>query len=138
MAALGSKAWNRRSVGSGPLAGTEFDVEVMTHISAIARFESGQSAQSIFSFDSPLPRSGVVEITGTDATLALPDPNRFDGEIKIRRRRSQSWETLATTTARSERGTGVLEMARAIREGRPHRATGVLALHVLDVMTCMN
>ncbi|KAK1177239.1 Gfo/Idh/MocA family oxidoreductase [Streptomyces sp. NBS 14/10] len=138
VAALGSKAWNRRSVGSGPLAGTEFDVEVMTHISAIARFESGQSAQSIFSFDSPLSRSGVVEITGTDATLALPDPNRFDGEIKIRRRRSQSWETLATTTARSERGTGVLEMARAIREGRPHRASGALALHVLDVMTCMN
>jgi hypothetical protein len=41
---------------------------------------------------------------------------------------------VATTTAKSFRGTGVLEMARAVREGRPHRAQGALAYHVLDTM----
>ena len=41
---------------------------------------------------------------------------------------------MATTTAKSFRGTGVLEMARALREGRPHRAQGALAYHVLDTM----
>jgi hypothetical protein len=28
-------------------------------------------------------------------------------------------------------------MARAIREGRPHRADGALGFHVLDVMTAL-
>jgi predicted dehydrogenase len=75
-----------------------------------------------------------VEITGSEATLAVPDPNRFDGEIKIRRAGAEDWESLVTTEASAERGSGVLEMARAIREDRPHRATGALAFHVVDVM----
>ena len=32
------------------------------------------------------------------------------------------------------RGLGALDMARAIRTGRPHRATGELGYHVLDTM----
>src|SRR5689334_22067042 len=134
VAGIGSKSKEKRTIGSGPLQGTEFDVTVPTHVSAIARFESGQSSQSIFSFDSPLQRAGFVEITGSDATLAVPDPNRFDGEIKIRRRDADDWETLVTTEASAERGSVVLEMARAIREDRPPRATGALAFHVVDVM----
>jgi predicted dehydrogenase len=134
VAGIGSKSREKRTIGSGPLAGTDFDVTVPTHVSAIMKFESGQSSQSIFSFDSPLPRAGFVEITGADATLALPDPNGFDGEIKIRRRGADDWETVAETKAIAERGTGVLDMARAIRADRPHRATGALAFHVVDVM----
>jgi predicted dehydrogenase len=134
VAGLGSRSRDKRVIGSGPLQGTEFAVTVPTHVSAIARFESGQSSQSIFSFDSPLPRQGFVEITGSEATLAMPDPNRFDGEIKIRRRGAEDWETVASTQASAERGTGVLDMARAIRADRPHRATGALAFHVVDVM----
>ncbi len=134
VAGLGSKSREKRTIGSGPLAGTDFDVTVPTHVSTIARFESGQSSQSIFSFDSPLSRGGFVEITGSDATLAIPDPNGFDGEIKIRRRGADEWETIAETKAAAQRGTGVLEMARAIRGDRPHRATGALAFHIVDVM----
>ena len=134
VAGIGSKSRDKRTIGSGPLAGTDFDVTVPTHVSAIAKFESGQSSQSIFSFDSPLPRAGFVEITGSDATLAVPDPNGFDGAIKIRRRGAEDWETIAETKAVAQRGTGVLEMARAIRADRPHRATGALAFHIVDVM----
>jgi predicted dehydrogenase len=66
--------------------------------------------------------------------MLVPDPNEFDGTVGVRRSGSKATETLATTTARSTRGTGVLDMARAIRTGRPHRADGALAYHVLDVM----
>ena len=107
---------------------------VPTHVSASRGSSRAQSSQSIFSFDSPLPRAGFVEITGTEATLAVPDPNTFAGDVKIRRRGADDWETIASTTAVAERGTGVLDMARAIRAGRPHRATGALAFHVVDVM----
>ena len=133
VAALGSKARERRVIGSGPKAGEEFDVTVPSHVSALAQFESGQSAQAIFSFDSALPRT-LLEVNGTEATMLFPDPNRFDGAIAIRRRDSEDWETVATTTAVSSRGTGVLDMARALREGRPHRAQGALGYHVLDTM----
>jgi predicted dehydrogenase len=133
VAALGSKARERRVIGSGPKAGEEFDVMVPSHVSALVQFESGQSAQAIFSFDSALPRT-LLEVNGTEATMLFPDPNQFDGDVTIRRRGGEEWETVATTKALSFRGTGVLDMARALREGRPHRAQGALAYHVLDTM----
>jgi predicted dehydrogenase len=133
VAALGSKARERRVIGSGPKAGEEFDVTVPSHVSTLIQFESGQSAQAMFSFDSALPRT-LLEVNGTEATILFPDPNYFDGEIAIRRRDGEEWETAATTTALSSRGTGVLDMARALRERRPHRAQGLLAYHVLDTM----
>jgi len=36
--------------------------------------------------------------------------------------------------AENSRGIGVADMAYALRSGRPHRASGELAYHVLDVM----
>jgi hypothetical protein len=60
----------------------------------------------------------------------------FAGEIKVWKTGAGDWETLATATQSSSRGIGALDMARAIREGRPHRAQGELAYHVLDIMVC--
>jgi predicted dehydrogenase len=134
VAAFGSKSRETRVIGSGPKAGEEFAVTVPTHVSSILEFEGGESAQSIFSFDSPLKRAGFVEITGTEATIAFPDPNRFDGEVRICAAGSDDWITVPSVGSTASRGTGVLEMARAIREGRPHRAQGELAFHVLDTM----
>ena len=117
VAALGSKARERRVIGSGPKAGEEFDVTVPSHVSALVQYESGQSAQAMFSFDSALPRT-LLEVNGTEATMLFPDPNYFDGKIAVRKRGAEDWETVATTTALSSRGTGVLDMARAIRRGK--------------------
>ena len=137
VAGLASTSRAKRTIGSGPLAGQEFDVTVPTHVSTMARFESGQSSQSIFSFDSALPRHGFVEINGAEATLAVPDPNNFDGEIRRYRRGSDDWEVVATVESTAGRGIGALDMARGIRTGTPHRATGELAQHVLDVMVAV-
>jgi hypothetical protein len=35
------------------------------------------------------------------------------------------------------RGSGVVDMVRAIRHGRPHRASGEIAQHVLELMTAI-
>ena len=137
VAGLASTSRSTRTIGSGPLAGQEFDVTVPTHVSAMTRFENGRSAQSIFSFDSALPRHGFVEISGSEATLAVPDPNNFDGEIRRYRRGSDDWEVVATVESTAGRGIGALDMARGIRTGTPHRATGDLAQHVLDVMVAV-
>lgn len=137
VAAQASTARTERVICSGPKAGETFPVTADTHTGALIGFAGGASAQTVFSFDSPAPRSGFVEIAGTEATIALPDPNRFDGPIRLWRTGSDQWQTIETVGGDYERGLGVLEMARAIRTGKPHRASGAVALHVLDVMSSM-
>lgn len=135
VSAMGSKSRETRVIAAGPRAGTEFSVDVPTHVSALIEFESGASAQSIFSFDSPLFRMGFVEINGTRGTLSLPDPNRFDGDSELHLGADPSdISAIVATGPTHGRGTGVTEMAQAIREGRKVRIPGEIALHVLDVM----
>ena len=138
VAALGSKSRDTRVIGSGPKAGERFDVTVPSHVSALAEFEGGQSSQSIFSFDSPMDRHGFVEVTGTEGTMSFPDPNNFDGEIRVKHAGEVEWTSYPALGSTSSRGSGVLEMGRAIRAGRPHRATGELAYHVLDTMVSIS
>jgi predicted dehydrogenase len=138
VAAIGSKSREKRVIGSGPKAGQEFDVTVPTHVGALVQFESGQSAQAIFSFDSAVQRT-LLEINGSESTLILPDPNRFSGDVQIRRKGPDlEPETVESAEELSSRGTGVLDMARAIRAGVPHRAQGALAYHVLDIMVSIS
>ena len=136
VSAVGSKARETRTIGSGPKAGEQFDVTVPSQYAALVRYESGQSVTMIYSFDSAVKRT-LLEVTGTEGTMLVPDPNRFHGDIGVRRRDDDDFTTVATTEELSSRGTGALDMARAIREGRPHRAQGALAYHILDVMVAV-
>lgn len=133
--ALGGKSREERVIGSGPKAGTKFPVEVPTNVFALADFAGGQSATMIMSFDSPLPRAGIVEITGTEATLKVPDPNNFDGTLRLYPLGAKEWEDRKPEGTTISRGIGVLDMVQAIRENRPHRASAELALHVFDAMS---
>ncbi len=134
VAAVARRSRDRRVIGSGPLAGTGFAVEVPTHVAALIGYAGGAAATVVLSFDSPLRRHGFVEVTGTEATLALPDPNRFGGEVRIRAASDSQWRTIPAAGATAGRGLGALDLARALRAGTPHRASGDLALHVLDMM----
>jgi predicted dehydrogenase len=130
--ATASKAKPFRVIGSGPRAGEQFDVTVPTHVGALYEFEGGQSAQSIFSFDSKLGRT-QFEVAGVDGTIVVPDPNTFTGDLVIHRGKDE-FDTVPATGTTTTRGTGVAELAQAIRAGRPERASGEQAFHVLDIM----
>ena len=139
VAALGLTPQQTRSVLVGPHAGETFPVEVPSTINVLAEFEAGGQSQSLLSTDSPLLLQGLVEISGTEGTIRLPDPNMFTGASAIirpltERGASQAWVDLPEEGTVVGRGLGALEMARAIRSGRPHRATGELGFHVLDTM----
>ncbi|HLQ80156.1 MAG TPA: Gfo/Idh/MocA family oxidoreductase [Brachybacterium sp.] len=134
VSAVGSKARETRTIGSGPKAGEDFDVTVPTQVAALLRFASGQNATVLLSFDSPHSRTGFVEVYGTEATLAFPDPNVFDGDSALTIYRGQDPSPVRASGATTGRGLGVLEMARALRAGVPHRAQGEIAAHVLDIM----
>jgi predicted dehydrogenase len=130
----GGRARETRVIGSGPRAGTEFAVTVPTTVTALIQFERGGSAQVVLSFDSALVRTGFVEITGTEGTAVLPDPNRFDGATTLHLRGVEEPVELTPVGHEAQRGTGALELARAIRADVPERASGELAYHVLDAM----
>lgn len=134
--ARSTQAESTRVIGSGPRAGQRFPVEVPTNVYAMYDFAGGQIAQSSFSFDCARPRVGVLEFHGSLGTISIPDPNNFEGTISVWRRDSGSLEPIETQSAEplATRGTGVVEMARAIRHGRQPRASISLASHVVEVM----
>ncbi|TFB98712.1 Gfo/Idh/MocA family oxidoreductase [Cryobacterium adonitolivorans] len=127
-----------RTIGSGPRAGTEFPAEVPTHHAAVIAFAGGQSAQSTFSFQNALPRMGFVEISGTEGTLVLPDPNTFEGDSTLWRFGHEEPSVLTATGSIYGRGSGVLDLARSIRADVPERASGAVAAHVLDVLLAVS
>jgi predicted dehydrogenase len=91
----------------------------------------------VLSFESPLRRT-LIEITGSDATLEVTDPNEFGGDLRIVRASPKRGRVLHTDATGFGRGLGVLDMARAIRAGTQPRASGVLGYHVLDVMVAIS
>lgn len=144
VAALGLRGAETRRVQVGELAGQEFPVEVPSTVSVLLDFEGGGQAQSLYSTDSALLRQGLVEVTGTEGTLVIPDPNTFGGAITITRPLARQFVPpepveqeivdVAQEGVLAGRGLGVLDMVRAIRAGRPHVATGEFGYHVLDVL----
>lgn len=125
-----------RTVTSRPENIRNIPVEVPTYFAGVLDFASGPIATLVASFDvwaAELPR---IEIYGTEGTLSVPDPNNFTGTIKLKRFDSKEWveqEVTADFQANS-RGLGARDLARGLREGVAHRASGDLAFHVLDVM----
>lgn len=74
------------------------------------------------------------EIYGTDGILYAPDPNMFGGPIRLQGRNGTITDVPPSHGfTENSRGIGVADMAYALRSGRPHRASGELASHVLDI-----
>jgi hypothetical protein len=135
---MGSTARPRaeRLVTSEPMKGETIPVEVATHVAGTLEFVNGAVVSIAMSFDVPKHRHTPIEIYGTAGSLIVPDPNRFGGEVALART-GDDWETVPLTHGNVEgefRSIGVADMAAAILAGRPHRASGALALHVLEAM----
>jgi predicted dehydrogenase len=125
-----------RTITSKPKEGETIRVETPTHVAGTVDFRSGAIGTVITSFDvwsHSLPR---LEIYGSEGTLAVPDPNTFGGPVRIRTGREKEWQDVPETHGwtQNSRGLGAADMATALRSGRPHRASGALAFHVLDAM----
>lgn len=116
--------------------GLKIPVETPTHVATVLDFHSGPVATLVTSFDVQAHNLPRIEVYGTQGTLSVPDPNTFGGPVLIKRAGAQEWSEVPLLHGTSEpgRGTGVADMAAAIKTGRPHRASGELAYHVLDLM----
>ena len=125
-----------RTITSKPKRGAKIQVEVPTHVVGVLDFQSGAIGTIITSFDIWAHQLPFIEVYGSEATLSVPDPNIFGGPVRLRRADSEDWEEVSLTHgyAENSRGLGVADMACALRSGRPHRASGDQAYHVLDIM----
>jgi len=136
VAGITSRAAAQRTITSEPLRGRTIDVEVATHVAGTLEFEGGAVVSIATSFDVPKHRHTPIELYGSTASLLVPDPNRFGGPVELARAGGE-WEAQRLTHGHADgnyRGLGVADLAAALRERRPQRCSGELALHALEVM----
>lgn len=130
VAGITTKAFEERLAAK---TGEMFPVNASTHLTGALEFENGAVATMIMSFDmwqNSLPR---IEIYGTDGSMRVPDPNTFGGKVEVAPA-GAAWTDVPLAFPENARMIGVVDMACAIRDGRPHRASGELAFHVLEIM----
>ncbi|KFC69720.1 putative oxidoreductase protein [Devosia sp. LC5] len=133
---FGAKLRDTRTITSKERNGEIIPVHVATHVSGTLVFHNGAVVQVTMSFDVAGHKHVPLEIYGTEATLLVPDPNHFGGQIQMLQKGGE-WSDIATDMPYAEgnyRSIGLADMAHAIIDGRPHRCNGDLALHVLEVM----
>ncbi|MFN8530548.1 MAG: Gfo/Idh/MocA family oxidoreductase [Anaerolineae bacterium] len=119
--------------------GHHIPVKVPTHYAGTIEFVSGAVATLITSFDIWGHRLPQMEVYGEKGSITVPDPNGYNPKnIDLFDPSSHEWKPQEFTYVDEwKRGIGLADMAYAIQSGRPHRASGALAYHVLEVMTAV-
>ena len=124
-----------RTITSKPLYGKKVKVDVPTHVCALLTFASGPVITLTTSFDAHSAALPNLELFGDKANLRLPDPNQFTGALtRTDNMVEHKINRMAEPFQQNSRGLGLVDMAVAFKKRRPHRASGDLALHVLETM----
>lgn len=137
----------RLITAEGPKQGTTFKVGTPTSVLSLLEFDCGATVTFGASWDVFRHSNHPIELHGTEGSLRLPDPDNFGGRVALSSRGAAWQETdtsgelfgavnwpIAAPDRANYRMLGLADLARAIIEGRPPRASGDLALHVLEVM----
>ena len=158
VAGMSNRAFDQRQIENGPRHGEWMPVEVDTHSLSLLEFSSGVIGSMTTSFDvwdSETPR---LEIYGEEGVISIPDPNPvhganiFHGPVWLRTRATTRWPYQPPPGGRNDwqmvknthgfnrdcRGLGLLDLALAVRDDRPVRASGELAFHVFEVMDAIS
>ena len=139
-----------RKITSQPRHGEMIKVETPTTVHAVLEFANGAVVTLGASWDVKTHGHRPMELYGTDASLIVPDPNFFGGEVELIRSGGEAidlpaWDhALGVPNQEHKQGmmanyrtAGLADMAIAILEARPHRCSLEFALHVVDVMTAI-
>ena len=150
VAALAATPSTTRVIGSAARKGQSIPVETPTTIHALLEFAGGAVISFQASWDVWQHDLEPMALYGSEGTLHLPDPNFFDGTLRLTRHAEPAdlpdWDhplgpaNRVTNDGRNVadyRVAGLADMAAAITEGRPHRCNDQLALHVVEVMTAI-
>ncbi|WP_342359568.1 Gfo/Idh/MocA family oxidoreductase [Terrarubrum flagellatum] len=150
---LTSSAFPSRHVtADGPLKGQHIPVGTPTTLMGVLRFACGADINLFMSWDVWKHGHPPIELYGTEGSLRVPDPNFFGGAVEYSERngdwiavdsgdrafgrpnyRSASWPASAPMRA-NYRCLGVAELASAVQNGTPHRASLALGAHAVEAM----
>lgn len=136
----------------GPRKGHRIKVETPTTVMALLGFSNGVDIMFTMSWDVWKHGHPPIELYGSEGSMRVPDPNFFGGTVEVSER-AGDWQVLDSSgnlygkpnwrspfwgpqlpDRANYRCVGIAEMASAITKGTPHRSSGALACHVLDVM----
>jgi predicted dehydrogenase len=149
--AVGVRPRKTRTVLSKPLYGTPIEVEVPTTVNGAILFENGANVAITMSWDVWRHGRPPIEIYGSDGSLRNPDPNWFGGEV-LTTEKAADWRPADISAqpfgepnmmsyqgfpVANYRGLGLVDLVGAVRNGRDPRASGALALHVMEVLLCL-
>lgn len=128
-----------------PRYGQQYTIENENLMVAAIKMQSGVLGSVTFNGDCIFPEKPYISIQGTRGMLQLPDPNEFGGEVIYTERISDPRQIRNKANvaqvlpnhhkyANDARGIGAADMALAISENRPHRASAALACHLLEML----
>ena len=146
--AMATKGQEERLItADGPFKNTRFKVGTPTNVLSLLEFQSGATVNFGASWDVFRHSNHPIELHGTEGSLRLPDPDTFGGTVSLSERGAdwqhfesegalygaRNWPYSAPDRA-NYRMLGVADLASALKSGRAPRASGDLALHVLEIM----
>lgn len=128
------KTWPTREQG-----GRTHEVHVPTHVVGVLDFANGAICNFTMSNDALPTGLPHIEIYGMEGSLRCVDPNEFTGDLYLTTTSKPEMTAVSPTFGYNgnSRGVGVADMSAAIRSGRPHRASGEMAYHVVDIITAI-
>ncbi|MGR3617275.1 MAG: Gfo/Idh/MocA family protein [Paracoccaceae bacterium] len=149
--AMASTSFKTRRIGNGPRNGETVPVQTPTNFHAILEFQNGALITLGASWDVWAHRHENIELYGTKASIYVPDPNFFAGNVLLAGQDGRSVEVAPRkhpfsvlnsmdgqgVERANYRGAGLADMAEAIAEGRPHRCSLELATHVVEIMSAI-
>ena len=147
MAMAGRGHDERRITAEGPLKHTTFPVGTPTTLMSLLEFRSGALVTFGASWDVFRHSNHPIELHGTEGSLRLPDPDTFGGTVSLSEGGAdwhhfeserelygaRNWPYPAPDRA-NYRMLGVADLVNAHETNTAPRASGDLALHVLEIM----
>ncbi|CAA6692361.1 Dehydrogenase [Lentimonas sp. CC19] len=129
-----NRARDERIATAEGIKGQRIPVKIDTHTTGVLEFANGALITMIMSFDTHRSAPENLTINGTHGSLNIGDPNNYNTPPKVFCPGQADWMDAPTTHPDNARMIGVVDMVDAIQNDRPHRASGELAYHVLEVM----
>jgi len=129
-----NRASDERIATAEGIKGLRIPVNIDTHATGILEFANGALITMIMSFDTHRGLPEHLTINGTRGSLNAGDPNTYNVPPKVFSPGQSDWVDAPATHPANARMIGVIDMVDAIQHDRPHRASGELAYHVLEVM----
>jgi predicted dehydrogenase len=125
-----------RIIASGQRAGDAVAVGTDSHVTGVLVHACGVLSTLLMSFDAVDSRASHIEIHGEQATLVVPDPNQFAGDVEVLDADASTTLEPLAGYEHASRGYGIADMA-ATPPGAEPRASATLAYHVLEVMEAL-